>query len=93
MHYITHAKYIKNYQIEITFNDKKNGILDLKDIILKDHRPIFQELQDEKKFSQVKADMDTIVWENGLDLAPEFLYEMLTNPSNKIEPKKNNLKK
>jgi hypothetical protein len=27
-------------------------------------------------FSQVSVDMDTLVWPNGFDLAPEYLYEL-----------------
>lgn len=77
MHQVTSAKYIADYKIEVTFSDNKNGILDLRDVILKDHRPIFQELKDKTKFSQIRVDMDTIIWKNGLDLAPEFLYKML----------------
>lgn len=77
MHYITKAKYIKDYKIEITFEDNKTGIVDLEKIILNDTRPIFQELKDKNKFSQIKVAMDTITWKNGLDLAPEFLYKML----------------
>ncbi|MDA0902140.1 MAG: DUF2442 domain-containing protein [Proteobacteria bacterium] len=77
MHYITQAQYIKDYQIAVTFNDNKQGIIDLQNTIAKDKRAIFQELRDKKKFTKFKVDMDTIVWENGLDLAPEFIYEML----------------
>ena len=79
---VIQAKYIKDYQIEIVFNDKVRGIVDLKNIIKNDHRPIFQELKDQKKFCKIKVDMDTIVWENGADLAPESLYELLTNNKN-----------
>jgi len=76
---VIEAKYIKDYQIEISFNDNLKGIIDFRNIIENDHRTIFQELKDKKKFSRIKIDMDTIVWENGLDLAPEFLHELLIN--------------
>jgi hypothetical protein len=77
MHYIVTAKYIKDYQIEVAFEDNKSGIIDLKKVIFNDMRPIFQELKDQNKFKQIKVAMDTITWQNGLDLSPEFLYEML----------------
>lgn len=77
MNYVTAAKYIKDYQIEVTFNDKKKGVIDLKEIIFNDHRAIFKQLINEKKFAKFKVDMDTIIWENGLDLAPEFLYNLI----------------
>ena len=48
-----------------------------------DHRKIFQELKDLNKFKKFKIEFDTLSWENGLDLAPEFLYDLLLN-SNKI---------
>ena len=77
MNYITEARYIKDFQIEIVFNDNKKGVVDLKNIIENDSRSIFQELKDKTKFSQIRVDMDTIIWQNGLDLAPEFLYKMI----------------
>jgi hypothetical protein len=79
---VIEAKYIKDYQIEISFNDNLKGIVDLRNIIENDHRAIFQELRDKAKFSQIKVDMDTVVWANGLDLAPEFLHELLINKNN-----------
>jgi len=77
MHYVTSVKYIEDYKIEVAFEDNIKGIINFKNIIFSDKRPIFQELKDKKKFSQIKVDMDTIVWKNGLDLAPEFLYNLL----------------
>jgi hypothetical protein len=79
---VIEAKYIKDYQIEVSFNDNLKGIVDLRNIIENDHRAIFQELRNKSKFSQIKVDMDTVVWENGLDLAPEFLHELLINKNN-----------
>lgn len=37
---------------------------------------MFNPLQNKKVFASVKLDrdLDTITWENGADLAPEFLY-------------------
>ena len=77
MHFVTQAEYIEDYKIKIVFNDKKQGVVDLEKIIFNDTRPIFKELRNKDKFSQIKVDMDTIVWKNGLDLAPEFLYKMI----------------
>ncbi len=71
------VRYIKQYQIYIKFNDQKEGTLDLKDVIAQDPRPIFKALIDLQQFKKFKVAADTIVWENGLDLAPEFLYQKL----------------
>jgi hypothetical protein len=77
MNYVIDASYVKDYQIHLVFNDKKSGIIDLQKIIQSDHRPIFKELINLEKFKKFKVDMDTIVWRNGLDLAPEFLHDLL----------------
>lgn len=76
MKWITDAKYIKNYEIRLTFNDGIDGVVDLERIIKNDKREIFKELTDQEKFQHFSVDADTIVWENGLDLAPEFLYDL-----------------
>jgi len=80
---VTQAKYLKNYQIEIAFDDNLSGVIDLKNVVENDHREIFQELKDQQKFRQIKLEMDTIVWNNGLDLAPEFLHELLITQNKK----------
>ena len=46
MLWITKAVYCQDYKIDLHFNDGKNGIVDLRDTILQDKRPIFQKLRD-----------------------------------------------
>ncbi len=77
MIWIVKAEHKKDYQINATFSNEEKGIIDLSDFLLNDHRIIFQELKDMHKFKNFKVDMDTIVWANGADLAPEFLYKLL----------------
>jgi len=77
MVWIKEAEYIEDYKISITFNNGESGIIDLKEVICNDKRAIFMELVDVAKFRQFRVDFDTIVWRNGLDLAPEFLYDFL----------------
>ena len=71
--HIENVQYLEDYKIELKFNDDRKGIVDLKDELYGD---MFEPLKDKAIFSKVRVDKDleTIVWENGADLAPEFLY-------------------
>lgn len=77
MYWITEAHHAGEYRIHIRFNDDVEGMVDLWETIDHDHRAIFQELRDMKTFQAFRVDLDTIVWDNGLDLAPEFLRNLL----------------
>jgi hypothetical protein len=76
MERVIKAKYIKDYIIELTFGNKTKAMVNLRDVICNDHRVIFQELTNKAKFKKFKVAMNTVVWDNGLDLAPEFLYNL-----------------
>ena len=60
--------------MQITFNDLRKGVVDLEKYVGKG---IFKELKNIKKFkrSKVDAELGTIVWPNGADIAPEVLYQ------------------
>jgi hypothetical protein len=75
MIYVTDASYVGDYKIHLRFSDSREGVVDLQEVIVGDHRQVFRELQDMKRFQDFHVEMDTIVWGNGLDLAPEFLWE------------------
>lgn len=72
--HVREAKYIRDYVIWLRFNDGAEGEIDLKDELWGE---VFEPLKDPGVFRSFKVDPDleTIVWENGADLAPEFLYE------------------
>jgi hypothetical protein len=74
--HVTEAEYLHDYVIWIRLNDGTEGEVDLKDELYGD---VFEPLKDIEKFKSFKVDplLGTIVWDNGADLAPEFLYEKL----------------
>jgi hypothetical protein len=41
------------------------------------------QLLDKNKFQTVKVDYDTLVWENGVDFAPEYLHEKVKTKEHK----------
>ena len=72
--HVREAKYRHDYVIWLRFNDGAEGEIDLSDEL---EGEVFSPLRDIEAFKSFKVDPDlqTIVWENGADLAPEFLYE------------------
>jgi hypothetical protein len=78
MVWVIAAKYVKEYQIWLRFNDGTEKIVDFKQKILSEKRKIFLPLKDPEYFRQVafNSESDTIQWPNGADIAPETLYRM-----------------
>ena len=77
MIWVTEAKALPDFRLWVRFSDGTEGEIKLKDFIAKDARPIVAALRDPIAFSALRVDMDTVVWDNGFDLAPEFLYTQL----------------
>jgi len=71
--HVVEAKYIDNYKIEILFSDGHRGVADLEGSF---RGKAFKALRDLEIFSRFTVDdeIETIVWPNGTDFAPEFLY-------------------
>ncbi|MDP2178069.1 DUF2442 domain-containing protein [Methylicorpusculum sp.] len=61
-----------HYLLEITFSNGESGILDMKPYL---DFGIFNRLKDCQSFEKVSVAFDTIEWESGADLDPEFVYE------------------
>ena len=74
--HVVDVKYVRDYVIWVKFNDGIDGEVDLSAEL---EGEVFGPLKDEKLFKTVKVDplLQTIVWDNGADLAPEFLYDNL----------------
>lgn len=71
---VLNAIYLDDYKIDLSFNDGNSGVADLHDVIFNDTRVPFLVLRNKKIFRKFKIEHQTLVWENGLDLAPEFLF-------------------
>ena len=71
--HVSDARYIDGYKVELLVNDGRKGIADLSAAL---EGPAFEALKELSIFSQLRLDpeLDTIVWPNGADLAPEYLY-------------------
>ena len=74
--HVVNAKYVRDYIIWVRFNDGIDGEVDLS---VELEGEVFGPLKDKALFKTVKVDslLQTVVWDNGADLAPEFLYDNL----------------
>lgn len=67
-------KVIRPYILEVTFDDGVRRTVDVESQL---HGEVFDPLRDPALFIQANVDpvLGTVVWPNGADLSPEFLYE------------------
>ncbi len=81
MLHIKSVKYVSGFKIWVSFDDGISGEVDLEGVL---HGPVFEPLHDPEIFSKVSVDpeLETIVWPNGADLAPEFVKELHDNQCN-----------
>ena len=70
---IVNANYKDEFRIVVEFNDKREGEVDLKDFIFNGKIEQFKRLQNIERFKDFQVDY-TLVWDDDLDLAPEYLY-------------------
>ncbi len=73
---IISAQHDGAYRVWLEFSDGAMGTVNLEPEL---HGPLFEPLRDETLFSKLRLDADlrTVAWPNGADLAPEFLRELL----------------
>ena len=69
---ITDVQPTPDFTLLITFAKGKKRIFDCKSIFDKKYA---QRLKDIDFFMQAKADHQTVMWSEDLDLSPEYLYE------------------
>lgn len=71
---LTKAEYLRGYKIRLVFDDGTEGVVDFESELWGE---VFEPLKDIDTFRQFTLDQElaTIVWPNGADFAPEFLYE------------------
>ena len=75
MHFVRDVSYVSEYKLLLSFED---GSVRLVDLEREMDGEIFEPLADINYFKTVRVnpDLDTIVWDNGADMSPDFLYEI-----------------
>ncbi len=69
---IISVDYYKDYKLILFFDNNEKKIFDALPYL---SRGKFKELLNVEFFKRIKVSFDTIEWENGLDMDPEFLYQ------------------
>jgi hypothetical protein len=71
------VEHLGGYRLRLTFADGPTGDVDLTDKFDGHLGPMFEPLRDVAYFARVAVDAElgTIVWPNGADLAPDVLHE------------------
>jgi len=82
LNWVTAARALANHRLWVRFDDGVEGEVDLRDFVMSDPRPIVAALRELDAFASIRVEHDTVVWENGFDLAPEYLRaNLLTRAS------------
>jgi len=70
--HVLEARYVRDHIVWLRFNDGTCGEVDLSEEL---DGPLFGPLRDVEQFKRFTITGHTLAWENGADLAPEFLRE------------------
>lgn len=75
MHFVTSVEYVSSYKLRVGFEDGSVRVVDLAAEL---NGEIFEPLKDLRVFrtARLNPDLDTVVWSNGADMSPDFLYEL-----------------
>jgi len=84
MIWVVKAELKGDYNIFVEFNDGASGIIDFEEKLNGDQRQIVRELLDLDKFKSAKVDLDTLCWDNGVDFAPEYLYDKIKDVKQEV---------
>jgi hypothetical protein len=78
--HVIEACYVAGYTLRLRFRDGTEGEIDLSAEL---EGPVFTPLRSVEEFRRfsVSPEVHTLVWPNGADLAPEFLYRRIRIPA------------
>jgi len=71
----------EDYVLSVVFDNCERGTLDMKQFL---EFGVFQKLKDHDSFKRVRVSFDTIEWDSGVDLDPEFVYAKCKGTSKQV---------
>lgn len=73
-----------DYVLAVDFDNGERGTLDMKPYL---DFGVFQRLKDPNEFRRARVAFDTIEWDSGIDLDPEFVYDKSVRTAAQREPR------
>ncbi len=64
-----------NYELHVRFIDGTEGRVEMREMIFSRKAGVFTSLRQPATFAAVGVQDAAVVWENGLDLAPDAMYD------------------
>lgn len=64
-----------DYVLTVEFDNGESGSLDMKGVF---DFGVFTRIKDPEAFRRVRVSFDTIAWDSGVDLDPEYVYAKCT---------------
>jgi hypothetical protein len=77
LHDIVHIEYRGGHVYALRFDDGLEGEIDFSEYLSRG--PVFEAFADLNFFPKACIEAGTIAWPNGVDIAPETLYEKIQN--------------
>lgn len=68
---------LDDFILEVTFNDKTHGFVEMKKMIFSENAGVFAALRDLQLFEKVYLDMGVVTWPGEIDLAPDAMYDAI----------------
>jgi Protein of unknown function (DUF2442) len=69
---VTRVKLVNGFVLDVSFDDGTEKYVDISQWF---KGPVFRALRDPKIFAKFFVEGGTLAWPNGVDIAPEALYE------------------
>lgn len=66
---------LPDYCLKVRFMEGLEGVVRMKDLVWSPHAGVFESLRDPEMFGQVGVVWGAVTWANGLDLAPDAMYD------------------
>ena len=67
----------EDFTLSLAFDNGEEGVLDVKPHL---DFGVFQKIADYEHFKRVRVAFDTLEWDRGVDLDPEFVYAKCETP-------------